>query len=87
VVLCATPEKLNVKPDSIALMKPEMLPNPAIRAAPIGPNAPILASIALIWLEVKEDPKPLNTRNSEDEKTNCSPPPAIAVLSSVPPAS
>lgn len=87
VVFRAAPEKLNVKPDSIALMKPEIPPNPTIRAAPAGPNNATLASIALMALAFKEDPKPLNTRNSEDEKTNCSPPPLMIVLSSVPPAS
>ena len=45
-------------------------PECAYQSLPAGPNALTLASIALMALEFKEDPKPLNTRNSEDEKTN-----------------
>jgi len=85
VVLRATPAKSNLKPDSIALMKPETPPNSFIR--PDSGPALTSVSIALMALAGSEDPKPLNTSNSEDEKTNCTPPPATAVLSSIPPAS
>jgi hypothetical protein len=47
VVFRATPSKSSLKPDSIALMKPEIPPNAVIRP-PSVPNEVTLASSALI---------------------------------------